>query len=56
MKTIITSWLLLFMAMMTIAQPRLIPGKNSSEKKWIKSGAYQMTWYICGYHSLVAMN
>lgn len=46
MKAIITSWLLLFMSMITFAQTRLIPGKNSFEKKWIKSGAYQMTWYI----------
>lgn len=41
MKAIITSWLVLFMAMITFAQTRLIPGKNSFEKKWIKSGAYQ---------------
>ncbi len=44
MKAIITV-ILSFITLATIAQTNLVPGKNSFEKKWIKSHAYQMTWF-----------
>jgi hypothetical protein len=46
MKLIITSLLFLLLSMVTFAQIRLTPGKNSFEKRWIKTGSYQMIWYV----------